>query len=75
MRRDRRLCQYRYPGICTTHATQVDHVLPGDDHSLTNLKAICTECHKHKSSREGHESKRKRNAMRKRETKRHPGLM
>lgn len=38
---------------CGAVATQVDHLLPGDDHSLRNLAAICYDCHKAKSALEG----------------------
>jgi 5-methylcytosine-specific restriction endonuclease McrA len=34
-------------------ATEVDHILPGDDHSDINLQGLCRYCHSRKSAREG----------------------
>jgi 5-methylcytosine-specific restriction enzyme A len=49
LRRDAYTCY-----VCgSTAANEVDHKHPGDDHSPTNLAAICTSCHRAKSSREG----------------------
>jgi 5-methylcytosine-specific restriction endonuclease McrA len=39
-------------------ATEVDHIDPGDDHSLSNLRGICHGCHATKSGREGWEASR-----------------
>lgn len=48
LRRDR-VCQ-----VClNNYATEVDHILPGDDHADTNLQGICRYCHSRKSAREG----------------------
>lgn len=49
--RDRWLCQISGPG-CTQRATEVDHIANGDDHSMTNLQAVCTTCHREKTLRE-----------------------
>lgn len=38
---------------CGAPATDVDHVLAGDNHDPTNLEAICARCHRAKSSAEG----------------------
>lgn len=52
LRRDHHLCQLTYPG-CTTHATEVDHIIPaaqdGTD-DATNLQAVCTNCHRTKTA-------------------------
>ena len=48
LRRDGHACY-----LCGAHATEVDHVIHGDDHRLSNLAAICTACHRHKSATEG----------------------
>ena len=46
--RDRYRCQLAIPGICTTVATEVDHIRPravdGDD-SMDNLRSVCHRCH------------------------------
>jgi 5-methylcytosine-specific restriction protein A len=34
-------------------ATEVDHVIHGDDHGLANLQGICVPCHRSKTGREG----------------------
>lgn len=39
--------------LCGEYASQIDHVIPGDDHELTNLRPICVRCHGRKSGREG----------------------
>lgn len=49
--RDAHQCQLRYPTICTTRATQVDHIKqvlthPELELDPTNLRAVCTPCHK-----------------------------
>lgn len=54
LRRDKYLCQTCLPGRYT-EATEVDHVIPraqGGTHELSNLSAICEECHHKKSMRE-----------------------
>ena len=48
LRRDGSICQ-----ICGDRATEVDHIVPGDDHGMWNLQSLCTPCHRTKSSREG----------------------
>jgi 5-methylcytosine-specific restriction protein A len=39
---------------------QVDHVVPGDDHSIENLQGICDPCHKAKTQAEAIEARRTR---------------
>ena len=57
LKRDQGICHLcGRPGSDT-----VDHVIAGDDHSLTNLRAVHQNvepyCHRYKSSTEGHEAK------------------
>ncbi|MGH9281636.1 MAG: HNH endonuclease [Acidimicrobiales bacterium] len=52
LNRDGHTCQVRF-SVCAGLATEVDHIIPGDDHSDANLQAICTPCHRLKSSSEG----------------------
>lgn len=39
--------------VCGATGTDVDHIVPGDDHSDANLRLLCVWHHKHKSSSEG----------------------
>jgi 5-methylcytosine-specific restriction protein A len=57
LRRDRGICY-----ICNEpNADRVDHIEPGENHSLDNLApihdAVAPHCHRFKSSQEGHKSK------------------
>ncbi|MFD5573700.1 HNH endonuclease [Streptomyces cadmiisoli] len=47
LRRDKGLCQTRFSEgqLCGRDATDVDHIVPGDDHSDANLQALCDWCH------------------------------
>lgn len=53
--RDRSACQWRLGDgrVCGAVASEVDHVVAGDDHSLSNLRALCSTHHRAKSSGEG----------------------
>lgn len=75
LKRDGRICHVcQQPG-----ADGVDHVIPGDDHSDANLKAIhhnvAPYCHRRKSSSEGGQAARAKRIPRKRPPERHPGLL
>lgn len=67
-----RLCALRYAG-CQTEATEVDHITPGDDHSLGNLQPACASCHAQKSALEGRLMRDKIKAARYRRRPRPPG--
>jgi hypothetical protein len=58
---------------CWDKATDVDHVRAGDDHSLENLRGICTWHHRRKSSAEGREAYAAKRQKRFREQPPHPG--
>ncbi|PYC75204.1 HNH endonuclease [Micromonospora arborensis] len=67
---------------CGKPATEVDHINPGDDHSMDNLRAACTACHAWKSSSEGGAAAARIRARERREvdgryrrTEQHPGLL
>lgn len=50
-------CEVRYPDICIGTATEADHVVAlslGGTDSDFNMQAVCTPCHRRKTSREGH---------------------
>jgi 5-methylcytosine-specific restriction protein A len=64
-------CEVITNGIrCTNRATEVDHIIAGDDHSRDNLRAICTDHHKHKSSAEGNAARKQKYSRR---IEPHPG--
>lgn len=37
---------------CGNRATEVDHIVNGDDHSDSNLQALCAPCHRKKTQAE-----------------------
>lgn len=60
-------------------ADQVDHVIPGDDHSLANRRPIHgpntpQRCHVYKSSSEGGKAAQARKPKRRRLPEPHPGI-
>lgn len=77
--RDGGRCQWRLDSmsVCGAPATDVDHIVPGNDDSFGNLRALCREHHAVKSSREGFAAlarKRREVAGRFRRSEPHPGL-
>lgn len=58
-------CPHRDP---TTRTLEVDHIVPGDDHSIGNLQTLCVDCHKRKTIEE-------RRQPRNRPRERHPGML
>ena len=59
--------------LCGAHATEVDHVVQGDDHRDSNLKAICNPCHKTKTAAEANAVRWSKGRMT-RAAEKHPGL-
>ncbi|KIZ17340.1 HNH endonuclease [Streptomyces natalensis ATCC 27448] len=57
---------------CTAPATDVDHIVPDDDHAPANLQALCRWHHARKSSVEG-AAARRRWVSKRRPEARHPG--
>lgn len=56
-------------------ADEVDHLNPGDDHSLANLRPIHRQpCHARKSASEGGRAHAARQKLRYRPQPKHPGL-
>lgn len=56
-------------------ADTVDHVRPGDDHSLANLRPAHDDpCHRRKSAQEGVQARARARESIRRPTERHPGL-
>lgn len=74
LRRDQNTCQLKLAG-CETKATEVDHIIAGDNHELTNLRAACKKCHQQKSSAEGNQAKAAIRAARFRKKPGHPGRL
>jgi len=76
LRRDGYKCQARdsLGVLCGAPANQADHIEPGDDHSLENLRALCRWHHARKSSAEGAAARRPRARMQ-REPEAHPGML
>ena len=55
LRRDNYLCQHCKSNGHMVAAKDVDHIIPksqGGTDSTNNLMSLCSECHKHKSSKE-----------------------
>lgn len=54
IRRDGGVCQSVLDEgrICGAPGTDVDHIIPGADHSLSNLQLLCAWCHKRKTQAE-----------------------
>lgn len=63
LRRDRWRCQLKSFG-CLEEATEVDHIVRGDNHSEDNLQAVCSACHKKKTQTESEEASAAKRARR-----------
>jgi 5-methylcytosine-specific restriction protein A len=75
LKRDGRICH-----IChASGADGVDHVIPGDDHSEANLRAVHHNvepyCHRAKSSAEGGRAAQAKRIPRSRPAEKHPGML
>jgi 5-methylcytosine-specific restriction endonuclease McrA len=57
--------------VCGQYANQVDHI-NGDEDTLENLRALCVDCHKSRSSAQGNAGRWQYREARTRE--RHPGI-
>lgn len=57
---------------CTGQATDVDHIIAGDNHSLANLQALSKPCHDAKTRLEAAQRNTQRREQRIRHDK-HPG--
>ena len=73
LRRDGGRCMLGFSG-CLVVASEVDHIVRGDDHSEGNLQAVCSSCHKVKTGAESVVARRLKASSRFRPVGRHPGL-
>ncbi|MEU1254767.1 HNH endonuclease [Streptomyces chartreusis] len=76
LRRDNHVCQNRFSEgqLCGREATEVDHIEPGDNHSMANLRALCTWCHARKSGSEGGRAAARMRVRTERPKQTHPAL-
>ncbi len=76
IRRDGGVCAARYSdGLrCELPGTDVDHIVPGDDHRDSNLQLLCPWHHKHKSANEGGRAAARTRVQTRRPTATHPAL-
>lgn len=75
-KRDGYRCVWKLPKTgerCPRRATEVDHIRPGDDHSMRNLRSLCEHHHKLKTAMDNRRQKRKIKASRFRHAEEHPG--
>lgn len=69
-------CEHTTNGTrCTAAGNQCDHIVRGDDHSLSNLQWLCEPHHREKSSSEGGRAARRPRRSTRREPEAHPGLI
>lgn len=61
--------------LCNGIGSDCDHIIPGDDHSLSNLQWLNAHCHRLKTARETVERNHARRSMRRHPNEIHPGLM
>lgn len=57
---------------CPAPATDVDHIRPGDDHSLENLRSLCGPHHDAKTAKEAGRGRAKRRAEIRKRFRREP---
>lgn len=72
--RDGWLCQLGFPEVCTVRATECDHKGERDDHRLTELQAVCSECHKVKTQQQSREAIQSKAALARPPKRVHPAL-
>lgn len=60
---------------CPEVATDCDHVIPGNDHAMTNLTSLCADHHAHKSALEGVAAREAKRTARRRPAEKHPNAL
>ena len=74
--RARGKCQaHRHAPGCNRQGAECDHISPGDNHDLSNLQWLSTECHDMKTREENAEANRLRARLRIKPAEKHPGLL
>ena len=74
--RARGKCQAdRHAPGCDRRGTECDHITPGDNHDLSNLQWLSTECHAAKTRAENAQLNTKRATLKRRPTETHPGQL
>lgn len=71
-----RRCQWRDDaGRCYQPATDVDHITPGDDHSLDNLQGLCRAHHLTKTGRDVQAKQAEIRKLRRLPEEKQPGII
>lgn len=70
-------CEKRLPSgaRCPRAGTDVDHIIPGDDHALKNLRLLCAHHHGKKSAQEGFDARMAVKKSKYRPSEDHPGTV
>lgn len=69
-------CQWVEDGFrCHNTATDVDHIVAGDDHSLANLQGLCNPHHLIKTAKETNEARAKIKALGRLPEEPQPGII
>lgn len=63
-----------HPKRCPTPGTDVDHIGDPTDHSLGNLRLLCSDHHRGRTARQAVAARQARAAARAPRPRRHPGL-
>jgi 5-methylcytosine-specific restriction protein A len=74
-KRDQNRCTWRLPSKarCPRRGTDVDHRIPGDDHSDRNLQLLCAHHHRMKTGMDNRRASYARKARKYRPAEKHPG--
>lgn len=73
--RDKNCCMLAYKDICLGVATEVDHIDRNDDHRMSNLRAVCHDCHSERTRQQAADALRAAWATTKVPRPKHPGLL
>lgn len=70
-------CQARLPSgaRCPRKGTDVDHIVPGDDHAMNNLRLLCETHHDRKTLKEAYDGRMAYKRSKYRPSEEHPGTI